>query len=68
MKFGNVKIGGKEWKISVDNVMADTGTSMNMLPDVDFNYIKDNFFGDVKCFTMKNGLEACDCTKSQFDV
>jgi hypothetical protein len=43
--------------------MADTGTSLIMLPDVDYFAIKERFVYDKECHTMQNTLVACTCTK-----
>lgn len=49
-------------------MMADSGTSLNMIPDVDFFAIKDLFFSDKHCYTLKNSLTACDCTKEEHEA
>lgn len=33
LPFGNVQIGEHSFQPSVDSMMADTGTSLNMIPD-----------------------------------
>ena len=64
--FGNIKIGEHKFQPSVNSVMADTGTSLNMIPDHDFNQIYDTFFaGKFNCRVLPNTLTGCDCTASQ---
>jgi hypothetical protein len=47
-------------------MMADTGTSLNMLPDEDFYKIYDMFFKDTfRCRELANTLTSCDCTSEQ---
>jgi len=48
--MGDVKIGDSTFTPSLGTIMADTGTSMNMVPDADYVKIikfglKDNFTG-----------------------
>lgn len=45
--------------------MADTGTSLNMIPDEDFNPIMDKYVKSkgMECWVMPNTLTACDCTQ-----
>jgi hypothetical protein len=47
--FSDVTFG--DWKLepSVNVMMGDTGTSLNMLPDVDFFAIQNHFFADKDC-------------------
>ena len=51
--------------MSVDKVIADTGTSLMMMPDEDFKAITDVSLKDMKCKKMKNSLTACMCTEAQ---
>jgi len=46
-------------------MMADSGTSLNMIPDADFFMIRDHFFSDLNCTVLPNTLTACDCTEEQ---
>jgi len=46
-------------------MMADTGTSLNMLPDKDFNAIKKAFLSDLECEVLANTLTSCECTDEQ---
>jgi len=46
-------------------MMADSGTSLNMLPDVDYYKIKNHFFADKHCVVLPNTLTACDCTEEE---
>ena len=64
MKFDHVKLGNFTFKPSIDQVMADSGTSLNMIPDADFNKIYDHFFkGKMNCHKSATTLMICDCTK-----
>jgi hypothetical protein len=66
LNMHNVKLGDESFKPSVHTVMADTGTSLNMIPDTDYYKIYDKFFkGKFKCRKLPNTLHSCDCTKSQ---
>jgi|TARA_B110000285_G_scaffold218030_1_gene267045 hypothetical protein len=66
LDFGNVKIGDYQFQPSVKTVMADTGTSLNMIPDQDFNQIYNTFFASkFNCRVLANTLTGCDCTASQ---
>ena len=49
--------------------MADTGTSLNMIPDEDFNPIMDKYVKSkgMECWVMPNTLTACDCTQEQYE-
>ena len=56
VNFGNVSIGNFTMNPSVNVIMADTGTSLNMISDDDFNAI---YVGVLKvrfanCFVSKN--------------
>jgi hypothetical protein len=63
LNFDNVKIGDHSFTPSTNRIMADTGTSLNMIPDVDFFAITDHFFGNSTCYNLSNTLLGCDCTK-----
>ena len=39
-------MGDFNFQPAVDSIMADTGTSLNMIPDADYNKIFDMFFRD----------------------
>ena len=65
--FGNVTIGDLKINPAVSIMMADTGTSLNMLPSEDFyqivnGYVKPNF---KNCHVMSSSLTACDCSEEQ---
>jgi hypothetical protein len=45
--------------------MADSGTSLNMLPEQDYVKIFDHFFKDKNCMKLPNTLDACDCTAEE---
>ena len=69
MDFSNMKLGDKPFTPSVNSVMADSGTSLNMIPDADFNAIKDTFFKDnASCHVMRNTLTACACTAAEHEA
>jgi hypothetical protein len=64
VRFGNVSIGDFKMTPTVDIVMADTGTSMNMISNDDFNIIYNNIFKDkYDCFVSPSSLTACECTE-----
>ena len=65
--YDNVKFGDWEYTPTTNVIMADTGTSMNMLPDKDFYAITNHFFSDLNCYVLKNKMTACDCTKEQHE-
>lgn len=66
LPFDNVKLGSFEFTPSVNLVMADTGTSLNMIPDEDYYKIFNMFFKDkFRCQKLPNTLDSCDCTASQ---
>lgn len=55
-----------EFTPSVKTVMADSGTSLNMIPDEDFYKIFNEFMnGKMRCRLLPNTLMACDCTKAE---
>lgn len=59
-------MGDFHFQPSVNSVMADTGTSLNMIPDADYNLIFDKFIKDkFSCRVLPNTLHSCDCTVSQ---
>jgi len=58
-------MGGKKIETSVKYMMADTGTSLNMLPDKDFHAIKKAFLSDLECEVLANTLTSCECTDEQ---
>jgi len=64
-EFGDVKVGKQSFKPSVTRIMADTGTSLNMVPDVDFFKLKNMFFDPATCETLENSLSSCDCTEAE---
>ena len=64
--FSNAKMGDFELNPSTTKMMADTGTSLNMIPEEDFQKIYTHFLKDkLRCHTLKNTLLACDCTKAE---
>jgi hypothetical protein len=67
--LGAVTIGGEPYIPNVTGVMADTGTSLNLIPDEDFNPIMEKwvYSQGMNCYVMANSLTACDCTDEQHD-
>jgi len=65
LPFHNVEIDGETFHTNIKTVMADTGTSLNMIPDEDFNPIMDKYVKSkgMECWVMPNTLTACDCTQ-----
>lgn len=52
--LGHVTIGDEPYTPHVQSVMADTGTSMNLIPDEDFNPIMDKYVKSrgMSCWVM----------------
>jgi len=67
LNFDHVKIGDFHLQPSTNKIMADTGTSLNMIPDEDFFKLTDHFLGDSKCWTLANSLMACECSKEDHE-
>jgi hypothetical protein len=66
LTFSNVRLGDNHFVPSVNSIMADTGTSLNMIPDEDYYKIFDMYFKDkFHCQILPNTLHSCDCTLSQ---
>lgn len=66
LSFRDVKMGNVTFEPSVKSLMADTGTSLNMIPDEDYYKIFDKFIKDeFSCHILPNTLHSCDCTLSQ---
>lgn len=65
----DMEIGGQPFNTNISTVMADTGTSLNMIPDEDFNPIMEKFVYSqgMECYVMPNTLTACDCTEDQYN-
>lgn len=68
IEFDHVRLGDNEYVPSVNKIMADTGTSLNMIPDIDFYAITDMFFSDKHCYKLPNTLTACDCSKEEHEA
>ena len=63
INLGKVMIGDLEIPTRSKTIMADTGTSLNMIPDSDFNFIKKHFIdGKMTCQQLPNTLLSCNCT------
>lgn len=66
VKFDQVKMGSWSFKPSTNEAMADSGTSLNMIPDEDFNQIFNHFFKDkFECHESPTTLTICKCSESQ---
>jgi hypothetical protein len=59
-----MKIGEIEYKPSVNYLIVDSGTSLNMLPDDDFYYIFNNLIKEhFECYLSLNTLTICKCSE-----
>mmetsp|Transcript_2658 Transcript_2658/g.4131 ORF Transcript_2658/g.4131 Transcript_2658/m.4131 type:complete len:111 (+) Transcript_2658:63-395(+) len=66
--FGEVSLGDFKFTPSVSSIMADTGTSLNMIPDADYYSIYDTFFkGKLDCHVLPNTLTSCQCNDYQHE-
>jgi len=63
--FNGVDLGGVPFTPSVNVMMADSGTSMNLIPDEDFDRIMAAHTSDMHCWVMPTTLTGCDCTAEQ---
>ena len=63
-----MEINGVPFNPATNIMMADSGTSLNMIPDSDFNRIQAMFFADKHCWVLPNTLTACDCTQAEHDA
>lgn len=64
MNFNDVRIGKWKMRPSTNEAMADSGTSLNMMPDEDFYQIYDHFFkGKFDCHNSPTTLTVCQCTQ-----
>lgn len=61
LKFSDVKVGDKKIRQSVDRMIADTGTSLLLLPDYDYNQIVETALSGLQCNRMHNSLTGCMC-------
>lgn len=52
---------------TVDIIMADTGTSLNMISDDDFHAIFNAFFKEKSCYVHPSSLTVCECTKEEHE-
>lgn len=68
VKFDHVKLGNWMFRPSTDQAMADSGTSLNMMPDVDFRAIYNHFFSDWNCHVSPTTLTVCQCTQEQHET
>lgn len=67
VKFDHVRLGSWKFKPSTDVAMADSGTSLNMMPDVDFHAIKNHFFRTWNCHLSPTTLTVCECSQKQHE-
>ena len=58
-------MGNFRFSPSVDVLMADSGTSLNMIPDEDFYKIFNQFMSGLRCRVLPNSLTSCDCTLAE---
>lgn len=66
LHLGKISMGDWVLHSNAPTIMADTGTSLNMLPDRDYNMIFEHFIkGKMECSILPNTLHACDCTLEQ---
>ena len=66
LELGKIMLGDWELKSNAPTIMADTGTSLNMLPDDDYFKIFNHFVkGKMDCQVLPNTLHGCDCTAEQ---
>ena len=64
--FSDAKVGDFVINTSTSQIMADTGTSLNMLPDDEYNQIFNHFFRDqMECRRLPNTLHSCQCSEEQ---
>lgn len=69
MPLHRVRAGDLSFKPVVQRVMADSGTSLNLMPEHDYKKIYNHFFkGKFECKKLKNTLTMCDCTKEQHEA
>lgn len=69
VKLGKVMLGDYQIKTNAATIMADTGTSLNMIPDRDYYDIFNTFIkGKMTCTVLSNTLHSCDCTPEQHEA
>lgn len=62
VEFGEVQMGNWKMKPSTNMAMADSGTSLNMMPDEDYYKIYNQFInGSFDCHTSPTTLDVCKC-------
>merc|ERR1711935_465622 len=61
LEFDNVNIGGKPFHTDCKQIMADSGTSLNMIPDEDFNPIMEEhvYSKGMHCWVNPTTLTQC---------
>jgi len=62
-----VTLGDYSFRPVVNTVMADTGTSLNMIPDDDYYRLFNRYFQYSKCHKLPNTLDSCDCSKAEHE-
>ena len=66
MPLHKVRVGELTFTPVVQKVMADSGTSLNLMPEHDYKIIYNHFFqGRFQCEKLKNTLTMCDCTEEE---
>jgi hypothetical protein len=65
-EFSDAKAGDFQINPTTKQMMADTGTSLNMLPEEDYYAIFNHFIkGKFECHKLPNTLHSCTCTDQQ---
>lgn len=67
LPLGEMRIGDKPFVPSVNLIMADTGASLNIIPEDDFQRIVKMVLGDKECFVSATSLTVCKCTKEEHE-
>jgi hypothetical protein len=64
--FHHVQIGDMTFQPSVSSIMADTGTSLNMIPESDYKKIFKSQFSRMQCHKLPNTLDSCACSEAEY--
>jgi len=62
INFDDVRVGDFSFKPSTNELIVDSGASLNILPTSDYETIVNHFFSQKTCTKMDNTLTACECT------
>lgn len=65
LNFGNVWVGDKNIDPMVTRLIADTGTSLLLIPERDYHAVVETAVAGMDCRPMDNGLTGCTCTTEQ---